>query len=156
VNADIINKFLHATKTVLSEYFSISVISGGAPTTVKGSEALEDISVIIGVTGDMYGQFLIGCTSNTALNIARSMMSSPDYPQFDEMCQSALSELGNMIGGMSATGLAEMGFMCELAPPSIVIATNSAASISTSLMICLPMETSAGEFKTCIGLQSNA
>ena len=154
MEAAVVNRFLRATSEVLTEYFSIAVTDGGAPTAVKGVEALDTVSVILGVTGDLEGHFLLGCPQETALGIARTMLGNPDYPELDEMCISALAELGNMIGGMTSTSLADMGYLCSLSPPSVVTTDGGPADIHLPMMICLPISTTAGGFRVCIGLRA--
>jgi chemotaxis protein CheX len=154
VNAEVVNKFLNATSTVLSEYFNVEIKETGGLTMVTGSDALDPITVILGITGDLEGQFLLAYSKDTALGIARSMMGNSDYPEFDDMCKSALAELGNMIGGMTSTGLAEMGYFCNLSPPSVVTTEQGTISLGMPTMICLPITTGQGAVRVCIGLKS--
>ena len=155
MKAEVVNKILASTTSVLTEYFNISLEQNGAPVTVKDAEALDPVTVILGITGDLEGQFLIGYQKSTALNIARAMMGNPDYPELDEMGKSALSELGNMIGGLTSTGLSDMGFFCNLSPPTLVTTDMGSISTGTPLMISLPLKSSAGDFRVCVGLREN-
>jgi chemotaxis protein CheX len=156
VNAEVINKFLGATTTVLGEYFNIKIEPGGKAEAVAASSPMEPVSVLLEMTGDLAGQFVFGCKPVVALDIARAMMMNPDYPSFDDMCRSALAELGNMIAGMTSTGLSEMGIFVDLVPPLVVTGENVSIHFSVPVIIGVPLNTSAGEIRVCIALKSSA
>ena len=152
MDAQVVNKFLQATSTVLADYFSIAVSQNGSPNVVKGADVRDPVAIILGITGDLEGLFLIGYSQDTALNIARTMMGNPEYPQIDDMCRSALSELSNMIGGMTSTGLSELGYFCNLEPPAFLTA-ETGNSLNSQTMIALPFSTPVGDFRVCVGLR---
>jgi chemotaxis protein CheX len=153
VNAEVVNRFLGATKTVLTEYFNITIDSTGTPLALQPSSAFEPITVVLELLGDLEGQFLLAYSNEVALETARAMMYNPEYPAFDDLCKSALAELGNMIAGMTSTALAEMGFMCELAPPIVVIGKNVHISLAVPVVIALPLKASVGDFRVCVALK---
>lgn len=155
MNAAIINRFLLAALAILSDHYHISMKPQGQVQTIHGTSALDAVTVMLGITGDIEGQFLLGCDAQTALNIARVMMDNPEYPELDELCRSALAELGNMIGGRTATNLAEMGLLCSLTPPSVVSSTDGLVSLGIPVMIAWLFSTPAGELRFCIGLRGN-
>lgn len=156
MNAEVINKFLGATTTVLGEYFNLKVTPGGAAQAIPASSPMEPVSVLLEMTGDLAGQFVFGCQPLVALDIARAMMMNPDYPDFDDMCRSALAELGNMIAGMASTGLSEMGIFVDLVPPLVVTGENISIRFSVPTIIGLPLTSSAGAIRVCIALKSGA
>jgi chemotaxis protein CheX len=156
VNAEVINKFLGATTTVLGDYFNIKIEPGGQAQAVPASSPMEPVSVLLEMTGDLAGQFVFGCKPLVALDVARAMMMNPDYPDFDDMCRSALAELGNMIAGMTSTYLSEMGIFVDLVPPLVVTGENVSIHFSVPVIIGVPLKTSAGEIRVCIALKSSA
>jgi chemotaxis protein CheX len=98
---------------------------------------------------------MFGYEPETALGIARAMMGNPDYPEFDDLCRSALSELANIVGGNAATGLAEMGLTCDLAPPSVITGDHMTIQTSASPMLFVPVNSSCGDFKLFIALKQS-
>ena len=155
MNAEIVNKFLGATTTILTDYFSFQVESGGAPEIIPNNAPLSPVNVLLDMSGDLEGQFVLAYSNEAALGVSRAMMGNPDYPELDDMCTSALSELGNMIGGSTATELAAMGYVCNLAPPIVINMTNGGGEIkfSTPVLLVMPIKTDKGDFKVCIGLK---
>lgn len=156
MNAEIVNKFLDATTNILTEYFSMQVECGGKPEVIPNSAPLGWVNVLLNMTGDLEGQFVLAYPAETALGVSRAMIGNPDYPEFDEMCSSALAELGNMIGGSTATELAAMGYVCNLAPPIVIHEGlgNGAIKFSTPVLLVMPIKTNVGDFKVCIGLKT--
>lgn len=155
MNAEIINRFVAASQAVLNDYFNLPVGSGGPPTVQGSGAALQPVSVIVSVFGDIAGQFVLGYPEDVALNIARSMMMNPDYPDLDDLCISALSELGNIIGGMTATELTAMGYECDIAPPSVVRGEHVRMNVQTDKILVLPLTCRAGEFYLYVALRES-
>jgi chemotaxis protein CheX len=153
VNAEIVNKFIGAVGSVLSEYFNITVKPGGGPSVAGNGMPMDEVMVILSIIGDLEGQFMFGYSDETALNVARSMMGNPDYEAFDDLCRSALSELSNIVGGMSTTQLAAMGFVCDLAPPSVITGSNMRVQMSATPMLVVPVDTSAGVIRLFIAVR---
>jgi chemotaxis protein CheX len=153
MNAEVVNKFLGATTTVLAEYFNINIFPGGTPLAVPPSSAMEPVTVVLEMNGDLMGQFLLGCTHEVALEIARAMMSNPEWPEFDDMCRSALAELGNMIAGTASTRLSEIGMLVDLTPPLVVTGSNISIHFSVPVILSVPVKTSVGELRVFIALK---
>lgn len=152
VNAEIVNKFFGSTATVLRDYFHLDVSSGGSASLVKMPAALDHVSVILSFTGDLTGQFVMGFSSEMALNMARTMIGNAEYERFDELCQSAIGELGNMICGMTSAELTTMGYTCDIAPPVVLVNEHASMSFGVPTLIAQPISTPNGAFRICIGM----
>jgi hemerythrin len=87
------------------------------PETPSGSEK-GDISVSVGLIGDCPGTAEFVFPLVTALRIVQSMtMIDPD--EFNEMVESALREIANIISGSAASKISEMGYACDITPPKL-------------------------------------
>jgi chemotaxis protein CheX len=75
-----------------------------------------DVSVLVGVLGDLQGQVICGMSMQTAKNIASQMLMS-QVEEIDEMGRSALCELKNIIVGTASTNLSLTGYHCNITPP---------------------------------------
>lgn len=156
MNAEVVNKFLGATTTVLADYFNIGINPGGTPIAVPPSTAMEPVTVVLEMNGDLTGQFLLGCSQQVALDVTRAMMSNPDWPEFDDMCRSAMAELGNMIAGTASTRLSEIGMLVDLTPPLVVTGNNISVHFSVPVILSVPVNTSVGELRVFIALKPGA
>ncbi len=54
-----------------------------------------------------------------ALKIASAILMGVPIETYDEIAESAVCELGNMIGGEASRLLQESGFVCDLTVPAI-------------------------------------
>ena len=89
----------------------------GKPAVTKG-EYPEDTSIIkLGLKGNLTGEVILNIMHPTALQIVSKMIMMP-VDTIDEMGQSAMSELGNMIAGNAATVFANNNIMIDITPPN--------------------------------------
>jgi len=153
VDAVVINQFLIATVKVLHDHFHVDIEQSEPPHAIRGNDALDEVTVLLGITGDLEGHFLLGCSTPSALGIARNMMNNQDYPAFDDLCASALAELGNMIAGTTMTQLAGLGHTCNLLPPYVLRAEHAMMKLAVPVVIKLPLKTTVGRIAVCIGLK---
>ena len=118
INVECINPFLMAATTILRDACQIESKIGKP--YIKNTEFAQDsVVIMIGVTGEMRGQVMIGITYQKALEIASRMMMGMPVTELDEMSTSAISELGNMIMGNAATILSTKGVGIDITPPTL-------------------------------------
>lgn len=109
----------------------------GKPYTKEAVVGEQSLLVMLGVTGAMTGQVILSFPEDIALDVA-SRMCMMQLPQLDELAESAISELCNMILGNTATVFSNNGVAIDITPPTICKGTvmfknNYAANI------CIPM-----------------
>lgn len=142
INVDHINPFLMASTKILKEMCSIDAKIGKP--FVKNPVFLDDTMVIlVGFTGEMRGQVLIAIEHKIACDIASKMMMMP-VDDMNEISRSAISELGNMIMGNTATIFSTKGIAIDITPPTLGKGTMSFTS-SFAQNICIPLEYEDGK-----------
>ena len=97
----------------------------------------DSVIIMIGVTGEMKGQVIIGFSLDVACDIA-SKMCMMEITEMNELSMSAISELGNMILGNAATILSTKGIGIDITPPTLGRGTISFTN-SYSKNICIPL-----------------
>jgi chemotaxis protein CheX len=111
----------------------------------------QQISIVIGVTGDVEGQAVYGMSLVTATKIAAAMSNTPPMT-FDEMASSAIAELGNMISGNATTRLSEASYQCQITPPTLVRGAD--VEISTAIpALVVPLYTDFGKMEINVALR---
>jgi chemotaxis protein CheX len=75
------------------------------------------VTVAISIIGDFLGEVVFNMEEDVGCFIASKMMGGMPVPVFDEMAQSAVSELANMISGNVATIFYGKGFKIDIKPP---------------------------------------
>jgi chemotaxis protein CheX len=143
-----INPFLHSATTVLEQLCAIRPSRGEI--TIKNIEFSEDLIWLqIRIFGHMKGDVVFGFPENVALKIVSGMMGGSIVTEFDEMSQSAISELGNMISGNASTMLYNDGIEVDITPPKFIHSADREKVSGKALAIPLRME-GIGEFEICI------
>jgi|SRR5690606_34525630 len=125
MKAEYINPFLESARVVIEQVVNVK------PTT--GQLGIKDVKFIekyiwiqIGISGHMKGDIVFGLHEEVALRLVSAMMGGFQITQLDEISQSAISELGNMISGNASTMLYNQGVKVDITPPKIVLAANAA------------------------------
>lgn len=113
----------------------------------------KDVTVLIGLSQDIRGNVAYGLSEECAKNIASTMMCGMPVPQFDEMAQSAISELVNMITANAATNLASLGKAVNISPPTLVTGENITVRISQVQTLAIEFITTAGVIELNVGLE---
>lgn len=92
----------------------------GASEIVGNEVSLGDVHVLFGLTDGLHGNIVLGFKMSTALTIVSFMMGGMQIDSLDEMSQSALGELGNMIVGTGITNT-HSASLINFSTPTIVV-----------------------------------
>lgn len=139
MNVEYINPFIEASQQVFQ------MVIGVKPSLQKvylkkDLCASDTVAVLVGLTGTIRGQVIISLSTETAKTIASIMMGGMPVESLDDMAKSAISELGNMIIGNTATILSTRGIGVEITPPSLLMGENLVVSSSKMNTICVPLD----------------
>lgn len=137
INADYINPFLIAATKVLKDMVMVDA-KVGKPYAKEAVFGEKSLLIMLGVTGEMCGQVIISFENDIALDIA-SRMCMMQLESMNELAESAISELCNMILGNTATVFSTKGIAIDITPPTICKGTVTfkntyAANISIPLV----------------------
>ncbi|MDO7907027.1 chemotaxis protein CheX [Paenibacillus sp. JX-17] len=123
MKAEVINPFLESARLVIEQVIQISPSTGSLG--VKNVELIDShIWIMIGMTGQMSGNIVFGLHEQVALKMVSAMMGGFVLTELDEMGQSAISELGNMISGNASTILSSQGVTVDITPPQVMKSEN--------------------------------
>lgn len=145
-----INPFLQSATLVLEQMCSVSPERGDL--TVKIIEFKNDyVWLQIGIIGQMKGNIVFGFPEGVALKIVSGMMGGFVVTEFDEMSQSAISELGNMISGNASSILYNEGIMIDITPPKIINIQDQSEQFQNKKAMVVPLRLAdIGEFEIYI------
>lgn len=115
--------------------------------------ATRDVTAILGLTQKIRGNVAYGMAEDTAKNIASIMMGGMPVENFDEMAQSAISELANMVTANAAISLENIGLETNISPPTLIVGKNITARISQVKSLMVEIITEAGLIEINIGLE---
>lgn len=120
MDSKIANQFIIAATSIFKKVGSITLKKVGLEYFPKGTKISAGIATILGITGDYKGQFIIILDEEIALKIATAILMGVPVTSYDEIAESAVCEIGNMIGGEASRLLQEGGNVCDLTVPSVV------------------------------------
>jgi len=139
MKVEYINPFIKASKEVFKMTMNLE-LEVGRPYVKKTPFALKDVVLVVGITGEVKGQVIINFEMDIAKKIASKMMMGMEVNELDEMSKSAISELGNMIMGNTAT---------------LMIGKEISLSFSDSQTIGLPLHSEIGDIIYDISLKED-
>lgn len=152
MKVELINSFIKASIEVLGNFVP-STFSVGKPYKRVNPFPTQDIVIYLGITGDYKGQATLSLSDDMARMIASNMMMGMEVNEIDDMAKSALSELGNMIMGNSATLLFNEGTKIDITPPSLMTGSKIEITASSMETICVPLNSDAGTIEFDIGIK---
>ncbi len=135
INVEYINPLLKASVKVIQDACRMDVTIG-KPSITPAAFTDDEQLILMGITGEMKGQAILDFPSASALKIA-SAMCMMELPALDELAQSALCELCNMIMGNTATLYSLGGISIDITPPTLCMG-NVTFSSSYAANICIP------------------
>jgi len=155
MKVEYINPFVTSASNILEQVAQLKVERGKVSLRPKMFPTPE-VSVLLGVTGDVKGQVIYGLAADTALAIAKRMMGGLELKAVDDVARSAIGELGNMITG-NATGILEKGgIIISISPPAIVTGKDVAVSSMEGAILVVPLESEIGTLEINVSLQEGS
>jgi chemotaxis protein CheX len=153
VKVDFVNPFIKAAVEVVKK--SVNCDLSMQPLRIESSKVCSnDVTVVIGVTGDAEGVVLYGMSERTAKGLA-TVMAEQRIPVFDAIAESAVAELGNMIAGSAASQLEEQGYSCKLTPPTLLFGRGTMIAIMDINRLVIPMSSQHGVLEISLALRDN-
>lgn len=120
MDAKLVNPFIDAFTTVMPQMGFQEPKRTKMSVKDKVAESLG-VSVIVGFTKQIRGNVIYNMSEDTAKYIASTMMMGMPVESFDEMAQSAISEMSNMLTANAATNLTAMGLEVDISTPSLSV-----------------------------------
>lgn len=113
-----INPFIEA-------FFNIMPQIGFDEVEKLGVEMVKDISsrgiiMNLGIVGDVKGNIAYITDIESAKKIASKMMMGAPVTELDDMAQSAISELSNMLTANASTNLSNIGVNINISTPALI------------------------------------
>ena len=153
MDARFINPVIDAFREILPQLGFADIQRGKLS---MGSNSVESlgVTVIIGMTKDVRGSAAYNMSEATAMTIASTMMGGMPVNQFDELPQSAISELVNMVTANSAIRFEQMGMQVDISPPSLVVGNDFRARLLQEKFLVIEMLADGNLIQLNLGLES--
>ena len=145
--------FVKAAESVLSSELAVPVTSELLSVTADPYRS-KGVTAIVGLTGQIQGMVIFGLEEATALKMVSSMMGC-DFSDMDDVAQSGIAELGNVVTGSSVTNLAAQGFKCGITPPAVILGYDARISTISIPRSVVTLSTQFGPVEMHLALREN-
>ncbi|KPL71444.1 hypothetical protein ADN00_17310 [Ornatilinea apprima] len=153
MNVKFLNPFLDAAHEVLEAEVQVEM-QRGTLTLQKSALTTDDITVLINLVGQVQGVVLYGMSKTTALNFVSQMMGQK-FEEFDNLAESGIAELGNVISGRATVKLAEAGYDSTISPPTLITGKSVQISTLDFSRVIVPMSTELGDIIVHLALRES-
>lgn len=120
MDANLMNQFILATGNVFQQVAGLSLHKEKVDYHPEGAKFYANVATIIGITGALKGQLIVGIDEAMAMKFASAIMMGTPVEEYNEFAESGVCEMGNMIAGEASRRLHDQGYTCDLSVPSIV------------------------------------
>jgi chemotaxis protein CheX len=152
-NVKFMNPFVEAAADVLEKEVSAKV-ERGTLSLQKSSLTSDQITVLLSLVGQVQGVVLYGLSKSTALNLVSRMMGQ-EFTEFDNLAQSGIAELGNVITGAATVKLSKEGFDAEISPPTLVQGEGIQISTLDFPRVVVQLKTEMGDITVHLALRES-
>ena len=154
MRAEFINPFLQAASEVLEAELGSPPLRGPVGLQ-RSSYTTDDVTAVVAVAGQVAGLVLVVMTEVTARAIVSQMMGQ-EFAELDELAQSGIGEIGNVITGRATVLLAEAGYPSNVAPPMLIVGRGTLVSTLDMQRLVIPLETALGRVEVQVALKAEA
>ena len=148
-----VTAFIEATQNVFQRMLH-QTVSFGKPLTGRLPHLENDVSAIVGMTGDVVGTVVLSLPAATTSKIVERFVGSPIDMENDDFAD-AVGELVNMISGGAKAKF--QGKQVRISCPSVVIGEgHTVQQPSDSVCISIPCESSCGGFCVDVSIKKAA
>ncbi len=137
MNKEIVTAFSSAVLNVLPMFGIEDLKIIGEKSFGKQIES-NGVIGIIGIIGGLTGNAYFAMSEDCAKKIASYMMGGMEVSAFDELAQSAISELSNMLAANASIVLSEVGKSMDISTPTLMNG-DFTVSFSFSNVVCIDM-----------------
>lgn len=152
MDVTMVNPFIDAIMHILPQLGFTSIAKGKLAVGERFVES-KGITVLVGLTDQFRGNVAYNFTEATAMAIASKMMMGMPVTALDELAQSAISELTNMVTGNAATHFEKIGLRVDISPPSLVVGETFKMKVSSAKFLVVEMIADSLVIELNIGME---
>ncbi|HWR40874.1 MAG TPA: chemotaxis protein CheX [Patescibacteria group bacterium] len=151
MDVKMINPFVDALSTIMPQLGFQSVKRGNMSVKDQYVNSLG-VTIIVGMTMAVKGNIAYNMSEETAKQVASTMMMGMPVTQMDDMAQSAISEMTNMVTANAATNFEKMGLTVDISPPSLIVGPEFKAKVSNTKFLSIELLVDSLVIEMNIGL----
>ncbi|WP_353093836.1 chemotaxis protein CheX [Tissierella praeacuta] len=133
-----INPFLVSFQNVMPQ-IGFEEVKKGKVSIKEGHLVTNGVLIIVGIVGDLKGNIIYSIDAEHAKQIASKMMMGMEVSEFNEMAQSAISELSNMLTANASTELSTMNININISTPTLMYGDNIMTKFNAPKLLCIEL-----------------
>jgi chemotaxis protein CheX len=153
MNVKFLNPFVDAAAEVLKAEAKVN-ITKGTLTLQKSALTTDEVTVLINLVGQVQGVVLFGMSENVGKALVSKMMGQ-EFAEFDNLAQSGVAELGNVISGRATVLLSDAGYQSTISPPTMITGKGVQISTLDFPRIVVPLSCEFGEIVIHLALRES-
>ncbi len=154
MRVQVVNRYVQSAMDVLGKETGVPVKRGGL--VLEGNPyTTEDVTAVIGISGALCGSLYLSMSGVTALAITSAILGQ-QMSDLDDLCQSGIAELANVIAGTAGIELAEEGIATSVNPPLVLVGRDARLSTVEIQRLVVPLTTAHGDVKLHVALREAA
>ena len=114
----------------------------------------DEITVMLSLVGEVQGVVLYGLSAVTGLGLVSRVMEQ-QFTELDNLAQSGIAELGNVITGRATIKLSQAGIASNISPPTLILGKGIQISTLDFDRIIVPLNTEVGNFTVHLALRES-
>lgn len=151
MRVQIVNRYVQAALNVISKETNQPVQRGGL--LLEGNPyTTEDVTAVIGVSGRLSGSLYLSMSESVAIDLISAILGQATKV-LDELGQSGIAEMANVIAGTAGIGLAQDGIETVINPPLVLVGRGARLSTVEIQRLVVPLSTAHGEVKLHVALR---
>jgi chemotaxis protein CheX len=154
MNVKFLNPFIDAAFEVL-KFETHQDITRGDLGLENGSYHTDDITVILSLVGAVDGMVFYSISEKTGIALA-SLIMDEQYTTLNNVAQSGIAELGNVITGRASIKLSEAGYESTISPPALILGRGATLSTLDFPRLVLPLFTTIGSVTIHLALRQGS
>ena len=151
MNVKFLNPFVEAAHEVLQAETGLALTRGDL-FLEKEAFRTDEVTVILGIIGQVEGNVFYSMTERTAIGLAERMMNET-FESFIELAQSGIAELGNVITGRASVKLSHNGYESTISTPTMLLGKGAMISTLDFLRLVLPLNSDCGSLVIHLALR---
>lgn len=132
---NLINPFIASVNSIMPQ-LGFSSIQHGEPSVLSNKVTDTGVIIVVGIVGDIKGNVAYKMDFEGARKIA-SIMMMYDVLELDDMAQSALSEMTNMLTASAVTEFSNSGIKADISTPTMLQGNCITLKLGTDNILCI-------------------
>lgn len=155
MNVKFLNPFVESAHDVIQAETGLDMQRGNL-SLKNETYVTNDVTVILNLVGQIEGTVFFSMDEQTALVFASAMLGD-QLLEFNDLAQSGVAELGNVITGQASIKLSKKGFISNISPPTMLIGQGATISTLGLPRLVVPLESDVAKVIIHLALrQSNS